>query len=73
MLEVGVARCADLDSSVKATEAEVALDDTWRISKALCLVSGQLQAEHQVGYDSIVPYGPEGGVIAWTALVYISV
>ena len=73
VLEVGVARCADLDSSVKATEAEVALDDTWRISKALCLVSGQLQADHQVGYDSIVPYGPEGGVIAWTALVYISV
>lgn len=75
VLEVGVARCADLDPSysAKATEAEVALDDTWRLSRALCMVSGQLRTDHQVGYDSIIPYGPEGGVIAWTALVYISV
>jgi len=75
VLEVGVARCADLDPSfkAKATEAEVALDDTWRLSRALCMVSSQLKTDHQVGYDSIVPFGPEGGVIAWTALVYISV
>jgi hypothetical protein len=37
------------------------------------MVSSQLKTDHQVGYDSIVPFGPEGGVIAWTALVYISV
>lgn len=73
VLEVGVARCADMEGSRKSGEAEVALDDTWRLSRALCLVSGQLKDDHQVGYDSIIPFGPEGGVIAWTALVYISV
>jgi hypothetical protein len=75
VLEVGVARCADMDptASVRAGEAEIALDDTWRISKAMCLVSSRLKNDHLVGTDVIEPYGPEGGVIAWTSTLYVSV
>lgn len=75
VLEVGVARCADLEPTraAHATEAEIALDDTWRLSKAICLASRDLDNDHHVGADSIVAYGPEGGLIAWTATLYISV
>lgn len=74
VLELGVARCADMDPSpkIRGTEAEIALDDTWRLSKAMCLASRQLSTDHYVGTDVIVPYGPEGGVIAWTTNMYVS-
>ncbi len=75
VLELGVARCADMDPSpkIRGTEAEIALDDSWRISKAMCLASYQLGDNHYVGSDVIVPYGPEGGVIAWTSTFYATV
>ena len=74
-VEIGVARCADMapTAAIHATEAEIALDDTWRISKAMCLASSHLKKDHLVGSDAIVPYGPEGGIIAWTSSIYISV
>lgn len=75
VIEVGVARCSDMDPTpaTQATEAEVCLDDTWRISKAMCLVATRLGKDHHVGTDPILPYGPEGGIIAWTANLYVSV
>lgn len=74
-MELGVARCADMDPtpSIQATEAEIALDDTWRLTKAMCLAAGQLKKDHHVGTDTINPYGPEGGVVAWTTNMFISV
>lgn len=75
VLEIGLARCADMDPTMAthSTEAEIALDDTWRISKAMCLASSQLKTDHHVGTDMITPYGPEGGLIVWTTNIYISV
>lgn len=74
-VEVGVARCADMDPTpaVQGSESEIALDDTWRLSKAICLAASELHKDHHVGSDGIMPYGPEGGIIAWTAALYISV
>lgn len=75
VVEVGVARCADMDpnAATRATEAEISLDDTWRLAKAMCLASIRLGSDHHVGTDSISPYGPEGGIIAWTSTMFISV
>ena len=74
-VEVGVGRCAvvDLNPSWEdyAREAEVSMDDSWRIERAVCHAAGALAAAGgQVGTDTIAPYGPEGGIIAWTGVVY---
>lgn len=76
VLEIGVARCSVVDErarwSAYAKEAEVSLDDSWRIELALCTAAKALRADnHAVGTDSITPYGPEGGVYAWSALAYV--
>jgi hypothetical protein len=76
VVEVGVARCASMDDpnfDAYTNEAAVSLDDCWRLSRMQCAVSGHLNGEHQVGADTINPYGPEGGVIAWMSTLYISV
>lgn len=75
-LEVGVARCAVVDMEPSwhdyGREAEISLDDSWRIETALCDMSKRLGREHyQVGTEDIAPYGPEGGIIAWTGTVYV--
>lgn len=75
-VEVGVARCALMDEATfdeYQDEAAISLDDSWRLNKLPCCVSGELNNEHSVGYEAITPYGPEGGIIAWVTTLYISV
>lgn len=78
-VELGVGWCAVVDQEPKwadyAREAEVSADTAWRLEEALCMAASLLRkddAERQVGTDTLVPYGPEGGVIAWTAVLYAS-
>lgn len=75
-VEIGVGRCAVVDQqpswSDYAVEAEVSLDDSWRVELALCRAAGALRAAgYAVGTDTIAPYGPDGGVVAWTAVAYV--
>jgi hypothetical protein len=76
-VEIGVARCALMDESPTdaqyAREAEISLDDSWRLGKVMCLTMGLLKNERQIGGDMIIPVGPEGGIIAWTSSIYISI
>lgn len=77
-LELGVARCAavfdeDCDWSAYESEAEVSLDDSWRVELALCRARNRMKSAHcsdQVASDAVVPVGPEGGVIAWVGMLY---
>ena len=77
-IEVGIARCAavdmgDCDGACYESEAEISLDDSWRIERALCFAASKLRQTRcalQVGLDDIVPYGPSGGVVAWTGVLY---
>lgn len=78
-VELGVGWCAVVDQEPRWSdyqrEAEISADTSWRLEEALCLASKLLMrdgAERAVGTDSLVPYGPEGGVIAWTAVLYAS-
>lgn len=76
-VEVGVARCSDMSAkpkwSVLEREAEISLDDSWRIETALCIAATALKADdHAVATDTIAPLGPEGGLIAWTGMAYAS-
>jgi hypothetical protein len=75
-IEIGVARCAVIELTPSwadyAAEAENSLDDSWRIENVLCALTGRLtHADYVIGIDAIVPYGPEGGVVAWTAVSYV--
>lgn len=75
-VEVGVGRCAVTDAEPTweqyAREAEVSLDDSWRIELALCSAAGILRAQSRtVGIDTIEPYGPEGGIIGHTGAAYV--
>lgn len=77
-VEVGIARCAPTSMTAEptweqyATEADISLDDSWRLSKALCIATKALGREHEVGTDIIHPFGPEGGVLGWSAQAYVS-
>jgi hypothetical protein len=78
-VEVGVGWCAVIDQEPRwedyATEAAISMDTAWRIEEALCIVRSALLAEDSerlVGTDTLTPYGPEGGVIAWTGVIYAS-
>ena len=79
-IEVGVGRCAVVDMEPSwddyAREAEVSLDDSWRIELALCRAAGLVESsEHGVdaAIGEVVPFGPEGGVIAWSGELYVRV
>ncbi|AHJ88519.1 hypothetical protein Jolie1_019 [Mycobacterium phage Julie1] len=80
-VEVGVAWCAVIsdrpDRAPKfedlAREAEVSMDVAWRLENALCRAAKTLVSDdHKVGTDTLVPYGPEGGIIAWSGVIYAS-
>jgi hypothetical protein len=78
-VELGVGWCAVVDQEPRwadyAREAAVSMDCAWRIEEALCNASQRLTRDHserQTGTDTITPYGPEGGVIAWTGVLYAS-
>lgn len=80
-LEVGVARCAVMSAEgcsweELAQEAEVSMDDSWRIELALCTAANRMrntECSDAVAIDVIAPYGPEGGIIAWTGTLYARV
>ena len=75
-VECGVARCATTEEASLdqyADEAAISLDDSWRLNKIPCLVSGMLGGENNVAHETVTPYGPEGGVIAWTTTLFISI
>lgn len=74
-MELGVGRCAviDLDPTWDqyAAEAAISLDDSWRIEMALCRGAAWVrQLGYSAGSGEVSPYGPEGGVIAWTGEAY---
>lgn len=75
-IEIGVARCTDMDEqpnwSKLEEEAEIGLDDSWRIELALCMAETALTTpDRAVATDTIAPQGPEGGLIAWTGMAYV--
>lgn len=76
-VEIGVARCTDMDAnpnwSTLENDAEISLDDSWRIELALCMAATALtKPDCAVATDTIAPQGPEGGLIAWTGMAYVS-
>lgn len=75
-IEVGVGRCAVVEREPTwqdyAQEAEISLDDSWRIEMALCAAESRLRGQgYDVVTDEVTPLGPEGGVIAWTGIIYV--
>jgi hypothetical protein len=80
-VEVGVARCAVIstegaDWKALAEEAEISLDDSGRIELALCRAASLMRSSScsdMQAIDAVVPYGPDGGVIAWTGTLYAAV
>lgn len=75
-VEIGVGRCstmeAEPDWDTLDTEATVSLDDSWRIEKVLCRVAAGLRSKKRaVATDTVAPYGPAGGIIAWTGMAYV--
>ena len=76
-LEIGVGRCATVEVDPTwqeyAAEAEISLDDSWRIEQALCYAGSLCRSK--LGYasatDQITPYGPDGGVVAWMGTIYV--
>lgn len=81
-VEIGIARCAAVFAGENCTwaayeaEAEISLDDSRRIEVALCRAVGLLKASHcsdVAATDMVVPFGPEGGVMAWIGTLYARV
>lgn len=75
-LEVGVGRCVTTEVSPKfdttEREATISLDDSWRIDRVLCVAAGRLRSPSRaVATDTVAPFGPDGGVVAWTGLAYV--
>lgn len=79
-VEVGVGRCAVVETSPSwedyEHEAQVSIDDGWRIELALCHASALItKVSPPLGTafatDTITPYGPEGGVVAMTGIAYV--
>lgn len=77
VVQVGAARCVStVDSSGfpptpedMERDALVGLDDAVRLERALCIAARWLE-QRGIGNGSVVgssePYGPAGGVLAWT-------
>lgn len=78
VVELGVARCAaalreDCDWDCYRTEAEISADDSWRIERAMCYAAQKMRSENcspAIGFDAVVPYGPDGGVVAWSGSLF---
>lgn len=76
-VEMGVGWCATIDSAATpadyAVDAEASVIHSWRLDSARCLALSTLRAEnHKVAIDIIVPYGPEGGIMAWMTSTHVS-
>ena len=76
-VEAGVARCSQMGGDITpkevAKEAEISMDDSWRLNKLTCALNSKLGGLHQIGQESVSAWGPEGGVIAWATMLYIMV
>ncbi|URM86120.1 hypothetical protein SEA_BIGGITYBASS_20 [Gordonia phage BiggityBass] len=81
-VEVGVGRCAVVDRSPSwedyDREAQTSIDDGWRIELTLCrartlITQVRPPLASAYGSDVIVPYGPEGGVVAMTGIAYVQI
>jgi hypothetical protein len=77
-VEIGVSRCTNTDAVPKweavETEADISLDDSWRIERVLCVVAGRLGTKFRaVATNSVAPFGPDGGTVAWTGQAYIQI
>lgn len=75
-VEVGVGRCisvdADPDWELLEDEATNSLDDSWRIETVLKAIVCRLRSnERAVATDTVAPFGPEGGIVAWTGMAYV--
>jgi len=75
-VEIGVGRCSTMEAAPKwdvlEDEATVSLDDSWRIEKVLCVVATRLRTKSRaVATDTVAPFGPQGGIIAWTGMAYV--
>ncbi|MGA6208058.1 hypothetical protein ACPESR_25225 [Nocardia testacea] len=76
-VEAGIMRCAITDAEPEwddlEQEAFVALDDSFRLDQAL--VWAMADIEEKVALSTMLaagePYGPEGGIIAWTQWAHI--
>lgn len=78
-VEMGVGWCAVTDQEPTwaqwAAEAVISQDVSWRMEEAVCMAAQLLTNDSSgrlTGTDTITPYGPEGGVIAWTGVLYAS-
>ncbi len=86
-LEIGVGRCASTTdpSSCGWTDyekdAEISLDDSWRIGLACCVASKRLTkmdgldgaCATRVAAGEVVPFGPEGGILAWMGTLLVQI
>lgn len=78
VIEMGVGRCAVTDAEPTwkqyQEEAEISLDDSARIEGALCR-AGRIALDKEcadiTATDAVVPFGPEGGIIAWSGTLYL--
>jgi len=77
-LEIGVARCVSMEAQTDwdqlAREASIGIDDSWRVEHILCTASSILSSEpHNLttAVDTVVPYGPEGGIAAWSGVLHV--
>ena len=74
-IEIGIMRCTTLldepDWNRLTNEANISLDDSWRIEKALCVAATTWRRKDRlVATDTVTPFGPDGGVTAWTGMAY---
>ena len=75
-IEVGVGRCAVMDEQPTwaqyDAEFDTSLEDSWRIELAVCRAAKLLEADtYTAATDEILQYGPEGGIICWTSIIYV--
>ena len=76
-VEVGVGRCSTMEDDpawdTLADEADISLDDSYRLMLGVELARVRLQGwARAFAADTVAPFGPHGGVIAWTGMAYVS-
>ena len=76
-IEVGVGRCSTMDAEPEwdtlADEADISLDDSFRLTLAMNLARDRLTQQNHItafATNTVVPYGPEGGTVSWTGMAH---
>ena len=76
-IETGISRCAVNEAEPTrdelAREAEIELDDSNRVDLALCRglnLAKKHGCVNMTAIETVIPFGPEGGIIAWLGLAY---